>query len=150
MRIWYGIDVEHNPMFGKMMLFVESENPDIDIVLNCLTTLNVGIDGVYFGAGEQDIKDWSFLDRLDEVSDAFVVCIETSVPISKDIGSKFDFVILRLSISYISDNIYIKYRTPETVGLVNSSAFEPTELRTLYDNKYLGDIEIYNNIGEII
>lgn len=147
MRIWYGVDVEHNPMFDKVMLFVESDAPDIDIVLNCLINLNVGISGVYFGAGEKDIKDWTFLDRLNEISDAFIVCVETSTPISRDIGSKFDFIILRLPISYVSDNVYIKYRASESVGLTNLSQFNSTSTDALYDNMFLGDILVYEDRG---
>lgn len=144
MRIWYGVDVEHNPMFGKVMLFVESDKPDIDAVLDCLVKCNAGINGVYFGAGETDIVDWSFVDRLDEISDAFIVCVESSAPIAKDIGCKFDFVILRLPISYVSDNIYIKYRSNDYVGIANLPFFKKTSLSTLQNNMFLGDIEIYN------
>lgn len=145
MRVWYGVDVEHNPMFGKVMLFVESDKPDIDIVLDCLVRCNESIDGVYFGAGEIDIVDWSFIDRLNEISDAFIVCVESSIPIAKDIGCKFDFIILRLPILYVSDNIYIKYRASNSVGVASLSKFEPTSLETLQDNKYLGDVEIYSD-----
>lgn len=145
MRVWYGVDVEHNPMFGKVMLFVESDKPDIDIVLDCLVRCNESIDGVYFGAGEIDIVDWSFIDRLNEISDAFIVCVESSIPIAKDIGCKFDFIILRLPILYVSDNIYIKYRASNSVGVASLSKFEPTSLETLQGNKYLGDVEIYSD-----
>lgn len=143
MRVWYGVDVEHNPMFGKVMLFVESDKPDIDIVLDCLVRCNESIDGVYFGAGEIDIVDWSFIDRLNEISDAFIVCVESSIPIAKDIGCKFDFIILRLPILYVSDNIYIKYRADDCVGLLNLPVFEQTSLSTLRDNMFLGDIIVY-------
>ena len=143
MRIWRGVDAEHNPMFGKVMLFVESDKPDIDVLLDCLTKCNVGVDGVYFGAGETDIVDWSFIDRLDEISDTFIVCVESSIPIPKNIGCKFDFIILRLPILYESDNVYIKYRANTSVGIANTSAFEKTSLSTLRDNMFLGDVIVY-------
>jgi len=148
MRIWYGIDVEHNPMFGKTMLFVESAKPDIDIILDCLVKCNVSINGIYFGAGGVDIVDWSFIDRLYEISDAYIVCVESSVPIEKNIGCRFDFVILRLPISYVSDNICIKYRADDSVGVANLSTFKETSLSTLRDNMFLGDIIIYEK-GEV-
>lgn len=143
MRIWYGIDVEHNLSYGHMTLFVESENPDIDKILNILLESNLGIEYVYFGAGEVDIKNWDFLDKLSEIADAFIVGLETSIPISPAVMHYFDFIIFRLPIPKVSDKIYIKYRADSEVGIAKLDRFLSTSLLDLRGGQYKGDVEIY-------
>ncbi len=148
MRIWCGVDVEHNPGNGKMTLFVESDNPNIDTILDVLRSSNYGVSYVYFGAGEVDIKNWKFLDRLSEISDMFIVGIESSIPLSEEIIKKFDYVIFRFPISCVLDNVYIKYRTPDIVGITSVLNFETNRLDNLSNGQYENDLELYNG-GQI-
>lgn len=143
MRMWCGVDVEHNLSYGHMTLFIESENPDIDKILAILIGNNFGIESVYFGAGEIDVKDWEFLNRLCEISDTFIVGIETSTPLPDFIINRFDFVIFRLPISCVSDKIYFKYRANNEVGLSHISNFSTNSLVGLQNGQYLDDIELY-------
>lgn len=145
MRVWYGIDREHSPSYGLMTLFVESSNPDIDKIINILSELNVGITCVYFGAGEVDILDWEFIDRLYKVSDAFTVVVESSKLLPQYVVRYFDAVILRLPVSCVSNNVYIKYRTPISVGIARAIDFEANSLFDLHDGKYSCDVEVYND-----
>ena len=144
MRIWYGIDREHNPSYGLMTLFVESNNPNIDTIVKVLAKLNVGIDCVYFGAGEVDIINWEFLDDLYKISDAFNVGIESSELVPQYVVNQFDFVILRLSVSCISNNVYIKYRSNVSVGIAKAVDFKSNALTDLENGKYSNDVEVYN------
>ena len=145
MRMWYGIDREHNPSYGLMTLFVESDNPDIDIIVKVLSECNVGIDCVYFGAGEVDILNWEFLNELYKISDAFKVGVESSEPVPAYFGKYFDFVILRLPVFYVSRNVYIKYRSDTSVGICNAVNFTNNSLEDLKDGKYSCDVEVYND-----
>ncbi len=149
MRIWYGVDREHNPSYGLMTLFVESTNPDIDkiviIMSNLIVVHKIGIECVYFGAGEVNIVDWNFLDRLYEISDSFKVVIESSEILPQYVINYFDAVILRLPVSRIADNVYIKYRTDISVGIIKASKFEVNSLYDLRNGQYSCDTEIYND-----
>ena len=65
MRVWYGIDKEFNPMYGKLTLFVESKNPDVDVIVSLLDYYDdLDIKCIYFGAGEVDIENWDFIKEL--------------------------------------------------------------------------------------
>lgn len=145
MRIWYGIDREYNPSYGLMTLFVESANPNVNTVVRVLSELNVGIDCVYFGAGEVDIVDWEFLDELYKISDAFKVVIESSKLVPQYVIQFFDVVILRLPVSCISENVYIKYRSNISVGIEKASEFKCNSLFDLQNGRYSCDVEVYND-----
>ncbi len=143
MRMWYGVDVEHNPSYGKLTLFVESSNPDVNIVFDILTIIPDNIECIYFGAGEVDILNWSFLDNLDIFPDIFMLGVESSVEVPKCAVDRFDFIILRTHIPYKSNKINFKYRTDDEVGLINLDKFNTTLLDTLSDGQYAGDVEVY-------
>ena len=143
MRIWYGREVEHNSNFGRMTLFVESENPNIDTILKILTELDVGIECIYFGAGEINITDWTFLASLYKISDAFIVELETSDYLSSDIIKYFDHIIFRFPIPCVTDKLFIKYRTDTEVGISALSNFNTTSLLTLHHGQYDSDVEVY-------
>lgn len=145
MRIWSGLDVEHNPSYGRLTLFVESKNPNIDKILDILSTSNLRISCIYFGAGEVDIECWEFLESLHKLSALFLVGIETSTFLPKSIVDKFNFVVVRVPVAEFSDKVYIKYRANDSVGLSPLYRFDPTSLVTLKDGKYKGDIEIYRD-----
>ena len=144
MRIWYGIDREYSPCHGLMTLFVESAKPDIDTVVAVLSDINVGIECIYFGAGEVDIVDWEFLVDIYKVSDSFKIVVESSEPVPVYLGKYFDSVILRLPVSYISDNVYIKYRSDVSVGIAKATDFKSNSLFDLHDGQYSCDVEVYN------
>jgi len=144
MRIWYGVDVEHNLSYGYITLFVESENPDIDKILGILINNNLGIESIYFGAGEVDVKNWDFLNRLREISNTFIVGIETSTPLPQSVINQFDFVIFRLPIPCVSDKIYFKYRTENEVGISSILNFSTNSLTDLKDGQYSNDVELYS------
>lgn len=143
MRLWYGQEVEYNPNFGKMTLFVESESPNIDIILEILSDLDVEIECVYFGAGEVNITDWTFLESLYKISDAFIVELETSDYLSTDIIKHFDHVIFRVYIPCVTDKLSIKYRASNEVGVSKLPNFNKTSLLTLRQGQYDSDVEVY-------
>lgn len=145
MRIWSGIDVEHNPSYGKQTLFVESKSPNIDKIMDILSKSNLGISCVYFGAGEVDVEHWEFLKSLYKLSSRFLVGIESSIFLPKSIIDKFNFVVFRVPVTEFSDKVYIKYRTEDSVGLSSLYRFSSTSLVTLRNGKYKGDIEIYRD-----
>ena len=126
MRIWFGIDVEHNPSFGRQTLFVESKSPDIEKILEIMSYSNLGISCVYFGAGEVDVEHWEFLTSLHKISDTFITGIETSVTLPESVIDYFDFVVFRVPVPEFSDKVYIKYRTADAVGLSSLYRFDPT------------------------
>ena len=143
MRLWCGKDVEYNPGYGIMTLFVESNNPDIDKIVNILSDNDYNIGIIYFGAGEVDIKNWEFLSDLHKLSDIYIVALESSASVPDEVINMFDFVIFRMCIPKISNNVYIKCRTDTEVGITNSLNFRVNSLMGLSDGQYSGDIEIY-------
>ena len=142
--MWYGIDREYSPVHGLMTLFVESNNPDIDTVIQVLSELNVDIECIYFGAGEVDITNWEFIDSLYKLSDTFKVVVESFKLVPQYATQYFDAVILRLPVSCASKNTYIKYRSNMTVGIMKASEFKCNSLFDLQDGQYSCDIEVYN------
>lgn len=143
MRMWYGREVEYNPNFGKMTLFVEAESPNIDTILEILSNLNVGIDCIYFGAGEVNVSDWTFLKSLYKISDAFIVELETSDYLPAHIIRYFDHVIFRIYIPCVTDTVSIKYRASTEVGVSKLSNFNKTSLLTLNCGQFDTDVEVY-------
>lgn len=146
MRIWVGIDVEHTPLYGKQILFVESVNPNIDKVIEILSNHQFNIFGIYFGAGEVDIENWEFLSSLYKISD-YTIAVETSKYLNEETitNADLDLIIYRVPIERVSDKVYIKYRAPKEVGVSSLHGFKTTSLYTLNDGKYAGDIELYND-----
>ncbi len=152
MRIWYGIDREYSPSYGLMTLFVESKCPKIDKIMDILSNLDVSIECVYFGAGEVDIIDWEFIDNLYKVSDTFKVkvIVESSKQLPQYVVGYFDVVILRMFVSRISNNVYIKYRSDISVGIAKASDFKCNPLFDLQNGQYSCDTEIYNDEEECL
>lgn len=149
MRIWYGIDREHNPSYGLMTLFVESKCPDIDKILHILSNLDVGIECVYFGAGEVDITDWEFVENLYKIPETsgfkVKIVVESSKPLPQYVVNDFDVVILRMPVSCISNNVYIKYRSDISVGIAKALDFKCNSLFDLQNGQYSCDVEVYND-----
>lgn len=143
MRIWIGKDVEHNPSYGKMTLFVESSNPDIDIVLDVFNSIHDQVEAVYFGAGEVDIENWTFLPMLHKFPSEVILGLEMSKPVSRFICVNFDFVIYRLPLLYVPNNLYIKYRSTQ-VGIVSINEFKSNDILDLKNGQYSCDVELYN------
>lgn len=143
MRIWMGKDVEHNPSFGKMTLFVESSNPDIDIVFDVFNSVHDQVEAVYFGAGEVDIENWTFIGMLHKFPSRVMLGLEMSQPMSRSICARFDFVIYRLPLVSVPDNLYLKYRSTQ-VGIVSINEFKSNDILDLKDGQYSCDVELYN------
>lgn len=143
MRIWIGKDVEHNPSYGKMTLFVESSNPDMDIVLDVFNSIHDQVEAVYFGAGEVDIENWTFLSVLYKFPSEVILSLEMSKPVSRFICANFDFVIYRLPLLYVPNNLYIKYRSTQ-VGIVSINEFKSNDILDLKNGQYSCDVELYN------
>lgn len=146
MRIWVGIDVEHTPLYGKQILFVESANPNVDKVIEILSNHRLNIFGIYFGAGEVDIENWEFLSSLYKISN-YVIAVETSKYLNEETinNADLDLIIYRVPIERVSDKVYIKYRALKEVGVSSLHGFKTTSLYTLNDGKYAGDVELYND-----
>ena len=145
MRIWYGVDKEYSPSFGLMTLFVESSCPNVTKIVDILSTVNVKIECVYFGAGEVDVLDWEFLEDLYKLSNVFKVVIESSRSLPQYVVKYFDVVVLRLPVSCIANNVYIKYRSDISVGIAKALDFKNNSLFSLKDGQYSGDVEVYND-----
>ncbi len=146
MRIWRGIEAEHNFNFGKPTLFVESENPNLDVVKAVLSA-EPDIVSIYFGAGEVDITNWKWIDDLDYLFGRYSILLECSIsnipPI--EVCEVFDFIIVRSRWYDIFDNMQIKIRDDENVYIAGISKFKRNSLIGLKDNRYSSDILLYED-----
>lgn len=148
MRIWKGIDEEHNGNVGRMTLFIESANPDLNIVESVLQ-YHTDVKALYFGAGEVDVLGFDFITKLTALKKSYNVLflLECSYEnaVKYDIRSYFDFVIMRIKMDSIFGNEQLKLRTKERIYIKNVVEFESNSLSTLNDGQYINDIELYND-----
>ena len=148
MRIWKGIDAEHNSNVGKMTLFVESENPDLAVV-ELILKQHPDIKAIYFGAGEVDILQFTFINKLHALRKRYgiLLLMECSYDnmITYDIRSYFDVVVLRIPVDSIYGNEQIKLRTGTQVYIRGINDFKNNSLATLKNGQYLNDIELYKD-----
>ena len=147
MRLWKGIDEEHNGNFGVMTLFVESVNPDIDIIESVLNE-NKDIKALYFGAGETEVQQFDFLKKLGNLKEQYgvITLLEFSYEdiVTKDVRLYFDYTILRINVNKLARNEQIKVRTDNFVYIYPLTEFRVNSLITLHNGQYLEDIELYN------
>lgn len=142
MRIWKGIEREHNINYGKMTLFVESIAPDMNIVKTILSD-NSDVECIYFGAGEVDILDWSFINELPKNIDYVIECSYANI-VPSEYLSVFKFIIIRHFYKCVTPNMYIKLRTADDVYMAHESQFATNSITTVVDGQYDTDIELYD------
>ena len=145
MRIWKGIEQEHNGNFGISTLFVESENPCLPIIENILNN-DRNINVVYFGAGEIDITDWKFISDLQEFKMKYGVdvVLECSLVNLPNDYSVFDKCVIRIAINNVLCNAEIKLRTKNTVYICGINRFKSNSINSVVDGMYSEDILLYD------
>lgn len=147
MRIWKGIDEEHNGNFGVMTLFIESVNPDIAVVESVLEE-NKDVRALYFGAGEIDVQQFEFLPKLKRLKEqvGMKIILECSYEniVSKNVRLYFDQIVLRLHIPQIVGTERIKVRTDNFVYIYPLPQFSVNSTIMLRNGQYFEDVELYN------
>jgi hypothetical protein len=156
MRIWLGIEQE----FGKKVetLYIEEEkNFNVDTILSLAQKHKVS--SLYFGAGEQDITDYSFFKKLS--SQQYKFFVETSnLDTIPNYVLKLVTVILRTTINSKKRSFspIIKIRSLHYVYTIPLDSMRCTSLIT--DNNfnpstktYIDDVILYDdssNQGESV
>ncbi len=155
MRIWRGKELEHNGNYGAITLFIESSEPDLDVVEQILA-YNPDITTLYFGAGELSVRYWDWVKGLPKFKDKYKIMIECSnhrlVP--NHVSEYFDVIICRYKnynladdVSYL-DKLQIKIREKERVYIAPAKKFEFTDIREVAKGQYSSDLELYNDAEE--
>lgn len=142
MRIWKGAEREHNTNYGKMTLFVESVAPDMNIVKTILAD-NSDVECIYFGAGEVDVTDWSFICELPKNIECVIECSYANI-VPSDYLSVFKFIIIRHFYKHVTPNMYMKLRTYDEVYTAPVSQFAVNSINTVVDGQYDTDVELYD------